>query len=160
MTRQSTRLLGRLLSQLKRYEPALRALDASLERGRAVAELQITRGLVRAATGDLSGAIDDYSRALAANPKSSELYAKRGWLYVLSGAPKIAIGDFDHAVKLDKNNADAYLGRGFVRAQLLKVEAAVGDAETALRIGPRNDRTLYGARASTRRRQVGSTYWH
>jgi len=59
------------------------------------------RGIARAATGDLKGAIADYSETIDFNPRSASAYAKRGLARLMLHQEKEAKKDFDTCLKLD-----------------------------------------------------------
>jgi tetratricopeptide (TPR) repeat protein len=72
----------------------------------------IQQGNARFNEGDLQGALDSFSRAVAADPQNAEAYTRRGWLQLAVGRPDAAIADFTAAVDIDPARAEAYRGRG------------------------------------------------
>ena len=140
-------LLGRVksLHELKRFDEVVGACDDALARGKPSAELFESRGLARAGREDYSGAIQDYTQALALEPGRPTPLIQRGWAYLVSDAPKLALHDFDEAIRIAPDDPDAYNGRGFARVLHGQYKAAVLDAEESLRHGPSDPRTPYNA---------------
>jgi tetratricopeptide (TPR) repeat protein len=128
-------LRGRALSELQRYAEALRAFDQCNEKGGAGADLFRERGHVFMTLGRHPEAVEDFTRAIAADP-NSDTYVHRGWAHSLSDAWKPALQDFDSAIKRDPRNRDAYVGRGLARVVLGQYRPGAADAEYALQKGP------------------------
>jgi eukaryotic-like serine/threonine-protein kinase len=136
--------VGALL-ELSRASEAIEACDAYLRAGRSSADLLGLRGLAKAKRNDFVGAIDDYTLALAKEPRSPVVRGRRGWAYLVSGAPQLALRDFEEVIRNDSSNADAYSGRGSARAALGHCRLAAADAEESLRHGEPEARLLYSA---------------
>jgi eukaryotic-like serine/threonine-protein kinase len=141
---EAHRLRVEALLELKRYDEVIASCDAVLARGGPTADLLRVRGLAKEGRGDLAGAIEDYTRALALRPGLAALRVRRGWAYLLDGAGNPALRDFDEAIRLDPT-ADAYGGRGLARALLGRYRDAAADAEESLRHGGPTPRQLYNA---------------
>ena len=62
---------------------------------------------VRWLTGDLDGAIADFTRALSLNPVYTRAYTNRGIAYMAKGSFDCAINDFNKALALDPHDATA-----------------------------------------------------
>jgi serine/threonine protein kinase/Tfp pilus assembly protein PilF len=131
--------------RLKDYREAARSCDLYLEKGGTPgADVYRTRGLIRASLANYTGAIADYTQALALAPDPAT-YAHRGWTYLATDAPRLALPDFEEAIRLRPENGDAHNGRGYARVRLGHVPEAVVDAETALRLGPQDPRLVWNA---------------
>jgi serine/threonine-protein kinase len=64
---------------------------------------------------DYSGAIADYDRAIALNPKCGGYYSNRGEAkYTLKKVPE-ALADYNKCIELDPGNAQAYFNRGTLK---------------------------------------------
>jgi tetratricopeptide (TPR) repeat protein len=143
--------LGRADAELElgNYNEALASLDDYLKKGgQPRAEVYRARGLARAKLGRHAEAIDDYGRALEANPKDEErapLHLSRGGEYLAINALEPALRDFEEAVRLDSTSADAWLACAQVRVQLGDAEKGVADAERAVQGGPKEPRPWHGA---------------
>jgi tetratricopeptide (TPR) repeat protein len=142
------RFLAEALLGLDRHAEAGLALDRYLEaetKARTVppAEVYRARGLIHAATGQLSKAIQCYSNALEHDPRDVETRRYRGWAYLLIDATQLALADFEACLKTNANDADARVGRGNARIRLKRLEEALADAEQVEKQRPRSDRLLY-----------------
>jgi tetratricopeptide (TPR) repeat protein len=82
------------------------------------AQAFFNQGVVKTFRGDYSGAIEDFSQALARNPNIIEAYCNRGLIRVGRGDYQTAIADFNEALQIDPNHADAYNKRGNAFAKL------------------------------------------
>src|SRR5262249_55237582 len=131
------------LLELRRPGDALASLNRSLEKNKPTAAIAELRGRVKAQLGDHSGAIDDYSLALAlkADPVTR---GYRGWAYLVVEAPRLALRDFDEILKSDPTSADAHNGRASAQVKLGQYRLAVKDAEEAVRLDA-SARALYKA---------------
>jgi len=120
----------------------IRSCDAVLK-ARPTAEVFELRGLAKDRRKDFSGAIDDYTQALAQHPDQPRLWNRRGWAHLVTNAVQLALADFERAIRLDGSNVDAYSGRGSARVLLGQHRAAVADAEESLRHGAPDARRYY-----------------
>jgi tetratricopeptide (TPR) repeat protein len=165
------------LLHLERPKDALRDLDRLLDgengRRQGMANLHRGRAALRAKTGDYTGAVDDYTRALGSE-RESVAYVGRGWSYLALEAPALALADFDHAVQLNPEDADARSGLACARIKVGKYRDAVADAEKALQLGATTGHVRYQAArvfaqaavkvvqddelASSQRRELGLRY--
>jgi eukaryotic-like serine/threonine-protein kinase len=135
------------LLEMKRYQDVIASVDGYLRASGPSAELLGLRGVAKSKRNDFAGAAEDYTLALAVQPKASNLHAHRGWAYLVSGLFQPAQRDFEQAIRLDSSNADAYSGRGSARVALGHYQEAVADADESLRHGEPDARLLYnGAR--------------
>jgi tetratricopeptide (TPR) repeat protein len=148
------RIRGELLAKLGGDAEAARSFEHYLELARnqqpaagrkSLADVFQAHALTSIRLGKHAEAIEDYTQALALQPKNARLLTSRGWEYLLSDAPKLALRDFEAALKLDKASPDAYNGRGCARIKLGQYAKAVQDAEEAVRLGKQTPRTLHGA---------------
>ena len=101
--------LGVLLT-LQRDDDVIASCDAVLK-ARPTAEVFELRGLAKDRRKDFSGAIDDYTQALARRPDQPGLWTRRGWAHLVTNAAPLALEDFERALRLDGSNGDAYSGR-------------------------------------------------
>ncbi len=143
------------LLELKRFDEAVDACGAFLAAGHESPDLLGLRGLAKSKRNDFTGAIDDYTLALAARPGEAVLHSRRGWAYLVTGAHQLAGRDFEDAIRLDPSSGEAYAGRGSSRAALGQFRDAVRDAEESLRHGDIELHLLYTA-ARTMAQAAGS----
>jgi tetratricopeptide (TPR) repeat protein len=66
------------------------------------------------ASGDLDGAIKDYSQAISQSPNDATFYQARGYAQLLKNQLDLALDDFNRAIALDPNYDMAYNNRGYV----------------------------------------------
>ena len=90
---------------LKRYDDVIASCDAVLK-ARPTAEVFELRGLAKDRRKDFSGAIDDYTQALAQHPDQPGLWNRRGWAHLVTNAVQLALEDFERAIRLDGSNGD------------------------------------------------------
>ncbi|MBL8799219.1 MAG: protein kinase [Planctomycetia bacterium] len=152
------------------YEEAIASLDKYLAVEKPEFNLFVVRGLCKAKTANIMGAVDDYTRGLqmpeaeekekqkpqsnGETPEEPEFqnhpraatHLQRGILYLISlDAPKLAVRDFEQAIKLnDKIGGEAFVGLGLCRVQIGgRHREGVALAEEAVKRGPDNTFMLY-----------------
>ena len=127
----------KVLLDLRRYDDLIRSCDVVLAWAKPSARLYELRGIAKNAIADFSGAIGDYTQALAlaVEADTPRLLRHRGWSNLANDAFWAAVHDFDQAIGLAPTNADAFLGRGLARARLGLFRDAEADAEKALKLG-------------------------
>jgi tetratricopeptide (TPR) repeat protein len=87
---------------------------------------------------DLTGALDEANRAVAADPSSAKALALRARIWNQMGNAENALKDADEALKREPDNVAALLERGYAEYQLGKYQDALKDVERALSIEPLN----------------------
>ena len=93
-------------------------------------------------SGDLQGALDVFSQAIALNPSDALSYLSRGIALSSMGNNQQAVEDFNAALGLNPNDAAAYHNRGIAFAALGDYAQAIADYDAALAINP-NDAMVY-----------------
>ena len=78
-------------------------------------------------TGDLKGAVKDYTAAIAQEPQSAENYVNRGIAYNELGQNQLAIADYTKALDLAPNQTLAYYNRANAYSQLKQYQNAIAD---------------------------------
>ncbi|NQW20066.1 MAG: tetratricopeptide repeat protein [Chloroflexi bacterium] len=81
-------------------------------------------------------AIEYFTEAIIASPKSSKLHHYRADAYALNGDYELAVIDFDTSVRLNPSYPDTYLDRGNAHYQLGQFEAALKNFSEAIRLKP------------------------
>jgi tetratricopeptide (TPR) repeat protein len=96
------------------------------------------RGIYRKDTGDLAGAISDYSRALELDPRYSLAYTNRAVARQRLGDLEGALQDLDRSIELEANDSAAHVNRGVVRIRLGQPDRALADFTRAIELNPDN----------------------
>ncbi len=95
------------------------------------------RAVALDASGQTDKALDDYSAAIKADPKSSLAFLGRGVLLaVRKRAYDRAIEDFDKVLVIEPDNVEALLSRGDAFAQLGDLGRAMADLNRAVALAP------------------------
>tara|TARA_B100000700_G_scaffold307937_1_gene385003 strand:- start:973 stop:1578 length:606 start_codon:yes stop_codon:yes gene_type:complete len=106
----------------------------------------IIRGMKKGGSGDNSGAISDFSKAIEINPRSLEAYFNRGVARSRSGDYDGAISDYSKMLEINpmnfKMNFNAYYNRGSAKRKSGDYDGAISDYSKALEINPRDKRVL------------------
>jgi len=85
---------------------------------------------------DADGAISDYTRSIALNPRNPKSFNNRGNMFSASHKYKEAFADYNAALDLDPSLSEALNNRGAVKAILGDPQGAMEDINKALRIRP------------------------
>lgn len=99
----------------------------------------ITRSRAAANDGDLPGAIELASQAIAGKPDDARLHFYRGTLYERTRRHEQAERDFDRTIDLAPRNADAFDHRGSERLTLGQFSEAIADFDRAIALDPRRE---------------------
>jgi tetratricopeptide (TPR) repeat protein len=96
------------------------------------------RGYWKHKQGDFDGAIEDYSRAIALDPKHVEGYDYRADSWQAKGDLDRAIADYDMAIRHNPSYAAAYYSRGRVHETKGQTDRARADYHAALAVPAQN----------------------
>lgn len=98
--------------------------------------------LDKAKQGDVDGALEAFSVAIASNPDGASVpYYYRGLVYVDKGQVNDAIDDFTKAIELDGHFPQAFAARGTANLMISRPAKAVEDFDKALQLDPKNATT-------------------
>ena len=97
----------------------------------------IQSGLEKQKNKDLSGAIADFTKAIALEPKNFHAYLDRGNAYFKLQDLKSALADYDKAISLHPRDVNAYLNRALAKYQLNDFNGAIIDYNTIITINPK-----------------------
>lgn len=101
------------------------------------------RGNVKRNNNDIQGAIEDYNKAIALCPTSSEAYNNRGLAKVKMGDNKGAIADYNIAISLDSKFNDAWFNKGEADIKTGNFNEALHDFNKLIAINPDNAEAYY-----------------
>jgi len=107
------------------------------------AEAFYQRGLQKIESGDDSGALSEFNRALKINPQDARAYYKRGNIHYDLGNFDQAIADYGAAIQFNPNYGDAYYNRGLAYLDKGQVKPAIADFNQLLQINPNDDAAFY-----------------
>ena len=94
------------------------------------------RGQIKASKGLYVEAIEDYSKAIELDPKSSRAFANRGIAKQAKGILDKAMEDYSKAIELDPKSALAYTNRGNGHWAQGLLKEAIADYSKAIGIDP------------------------
>ncbi len=96
----------------------------------------VARGEKKRLAGDLDGAIADYNRALAINPRMGAAYVARGLAEKAKPDLDAAIADYTQAVTINPQDAGAYCLRGYAKKDKGDYPGAISDFNEAIELDP------------------------
>ncbi|QND72212.1 tetratricopeptide repeat protein [Tardiphaga robiniae] len=100
------------------------------------------RGLTRGSSGDMEGAIADFSTAIRLDPKYALAMTFRGNVYLARKEFGKALADYDAALRLSPNQDMAYAGRAEIKLQRGDNDGAIADYTKSLELRPDNAHAL------------------
>jgi tetratricopeptide (TPR) repeat protein len=92
------------------------------------------RGIIKKSKNDLDGAITDYDKAIALNPKSAKAHTNRGNAKHLMGNLADAIADHDKAIELNPGFAKSYNNRAQTKQSAADLDGAIADYNAAIEL--------------------------
>jgi tetratricopeptide (TPR) repeat protein len=127
--------------KLNSRKEALADIEKAIELEPQAAYLT-TRSAIKAALGDLKGALNDANRSVEMQPGSSEHWINRAKLRNLLSDWRGAEEDFSAALGLDPSIVVLWIDRASVRFQLRNFRGAIEDASRALEQSPGSQEAL------------------
>lgn len=103
-----------------------------------VSERERKAGNEKLARGDIDGAIEHYTAAIAAEPSSPLVYSNRALAYLKLEMYEMAEMDCNRCLKLDPRSVKALLRRGCARSMLHRLSEALDDFNEVLQLEPKN----------------------
>jgi len=89
--------------------------------------------------GKYTQAIEEYQKAILADPKRSISYYNIGMVYNDLGKTQSAISQFNKIIELDPRDAKGYYGLGLVYQRIGKVDKAISEYKKAVELDPERD---------------------
>jgi len=102
--------------------------------GNRQASIFIANGLVQMRKGNYRQAIENYNRAIRAEPQSASSYLNRAAAQTLLKNDQLALEYYTRAIQINSNYSLAYLGRGRVYMGLKNYKKAIEDFDSAIRV--------------------------
>ncbi len=128
------------------YDDAVRAFDAALaiEPNMSLA-IERREAALGARAQSYREQIDEFTQALADDPRNAELFNARCWVRAVNGEElDLALADCNMALSLDPVQAAALDSRGLVHLKRRDFAAALADYDAALKITPTRGHFMYG----------------
>lgn len=124
--------------EIEDYEKAFDLADRAVKNGRNISDTWYHRGKVHAKTGNLEGAIEDYSHALDLNQYYVLAWIARGLARKINGDLNEAIKDYTRAIEINPRGFQAWGYRGRARAQKGDFDGAIEDYTRVIEMNPKN----------------------
>jgi len=104
--------LAQKYSSFGHYHQAIVYFDRSIKIDSTDAMNYAQRGDVKRLMGDYTGAVADFTKAIALDPKEPWFYYRRGWIQdEFLKKPQAGLVDYNLAIKVDENYSYSYLQR-------------------------------------------------
>lgn len=123
--------------QNKRYGDAAQAFTQVIETVPHDIEALNNRGVTRMFQGNLTGALEDFNRALKVDAGYEDALYNRALIRTRQSRYELAVVDLDQLLLVNPESARGYNQRGFVRTKQGDLEGAIADYEQALALFPR-----------------------
>ena len=114
----------------------LSKMNKAIELDKNNANAYFFRGIAKSRSGDLLGAIDDYTKAIELDPKDAAKWRARGLAKRRSSKILGAIEDYNKAIELDPKNPIAWYRRGFAKNRRRDRQGAMDDYNKAIELDP------------------------
>jgi tetratricopeptide (TPR) repeat protein len=131
--------------RLKQYDKSVNDYKHLIRLHPGDADMLARLAMAESASGDLKGALADFTASIQINPVFAEIYTMRGEVYDKMNETEKAVVDYSQALYLNKNYGPAYLLRGNANFKMGRNRSACEDWKKAL--------SLHVAEASERLNQ-------
>ena len=118
-------------AKIARYDEAIKELSATD---------WFNKGLSSGISGKYQEAMEDFSKAIELDSKSTGAFVNRGVAYHHLGHYQRAIRDFDRAIELDPKLSRGYNNRGVAYGELGDHQRAIRDFDRAIELDPKDVR--------------------
>jgi len=123
--------LGYDLLNLERYDELLKLTSDYADALPREPALPLLAGYVHKHNGDLELANEDFTRAIARDPKVVTAYVNRGYVLHDLHKPEPAAADFEAALRMEPKNGEAHLGLAYANLDRHRPRAALQQARLA-----------------------------
>lgn len=130
-----------IISALALFAITQNITQGAEKKGGASAE-HANKAVQLAQQGAYEPAIEEFNKAVEANPKDARLYNDRGGLYLTMKKFQEAVTDFGKAIELAPKDARGYSMRGAAEIELAQYDPAAADLAKALELKPNDPQTL------------------
>ncbi|MGD9980932.1 MAG: tetratricopeptide repeat protein [Hyphomonadaceae bacterium] len=149
---EANEMMGQIALRRGQFPEAIGFFDTALEHEPRRASALAARGRARQRSADLTGAEQDYNRAIVLDGNLADARAGRCWLYLNQNRdPASARGDADAAVAADPRNVEGQLCRGVLQLREGQWTDARASFEAVLAIESGNPIALFGRGVARRR---------
>lgn len=100
-------------------------------------------GFINYTNGQYRESVNDFTKAIALEPKQHHLYYHRGLSYDYLRDHGAAIKDFDKALEINPNDAQCYLARALSKAAIKDYKGAIEDYDIAIELSPKESLNYY-----------------
>ena len=132
----SFHLLGIIEAKQKRFEVALKCLDAAVNLEPKNASYLVDRANVIASMGSPRDAVTAYDLAITLNPTIAEAHSNRGQALRMLGRRPEAVASFDRAIAIKPNLIDAHCFRSDTLMEMGDFDAAITGYTQTLLLNP------------------------
>ena len=122
------KVCGKTKGALAAKQPGAKGEDKAL--------IYYNLGVTKYKKGDVLGAIFEYNRAIAVNPRHAEAYYNRGYAKDDIGDKQGALIDYTQSITVNPRYAPAYNNRGMLRSALGDKQGAINDYSQAIALRP------------------------
>jgi tetratricopeptide (TPR) repeat protein len=130
-------LRGDIEVLLADLDSALRDFDRAVEIG-GTAGGYLRRASVRAAKGDLDGALADCKVAIEKDGANYHAYSERAHIKAAGNDLEGSLSDFNQAARLETNSANVLSCRGLTKQRAGDLKGAIADFQLAVQLNPTN----------------------
>jgi len=135
ITTKSAKKAGEALARGERAA-AVRILDQAIAGGKDLEEAHELRGDIRAMSGDLDGAIADFTEVIKLDPSKASVREKRAQFRLFRRDSTGALEDLNSAISLGSRTERNFVDRARVRGDVGDITGAKSDFQTALGLNP------------------------
>ncbi|WP_103899353.1 tetratricopeptide repeat protein [Petrotoga halophila] len=126
------------LSELGRYEEALRAFEKAIEINPQDDKARFGKGVALGELGRHEDALEAYEKVIEINPQFAESWFAKGVELIKLGRYEDALKAYEKAIEINPQYADAWVNKGVELGEFERHEEALQAYEKAIEIDPKN----------------------